>query len=76
VSRWARNYPEIGIWTSKDPIGFGGGNTNLYGYVLNDPVNFIDTAGKGPVAFVITIIVGGTIAEIVNDAIEVTSQAP
>jgi uncharacterized protein RhaS with RHS repeats len=24
---------------SKDPIGFDGGDVNLYGYVLNDPVN-------------------------------------
>ncbi|MCB0411731.1 MAG: hypothetical protein KDD22_04355, partial [Bdellovibrionales bacterium] len=23
---------------SKDPILFAGGDTNLYGYVLNDPV--------------------------------------
>ncbi|MCE3261311.1 MAG: hypothetical protein K0R43_390 [Pseudoduganella sp.] len=23
-----------GRWTSKDPLRFGGGNTNLYGYVM------------------------------------------
>ena len=34
-----------GKWTAKDPIGFGGGDTNLYGYVLNDPVNFVDPEG-------------------------------
>ncbi|MBE0515699.1 RHS repeat-associated core domain-containing protein, partial [Sulfurimonas sp.] len=33
---------ETGKWTAKDPIGFDGGDTNLYGYVLNDPVNLID----------------------------------
>ena len=39
----ARDYdPETGRWTAKDPIGFAGGDTNLYGYVLNDPVNWID----------------------------------
>ncbi|MDR1008552.1 MAG: RHS repeat-associated core domain-containing protein, partial [Campylobacteraceae bacterium] len=27
-----------GRWTSKDPIDFGGGSSNLYGYVLGDPV--------------------------------------
>jgi RHS repeat-associated protein len=40
--------PLIGRWTSKDPIGFNGGDTNLYGYVLNDPVNFIDPSGLAP----------------------------
>ena len=38
-----RDYdPEIGRWTARDPIGFAGGDTNLYGYVLGDPVNGID----------------------------------
>jgi uncharacterized protein RhaS with RHS repeats len=32
----------------KDPIGFAGGDANLYGYVLNDPVNLIDINGKEP----------------------------
>jgi hypothetical protein len=32
-------------WTAKDPIGFGGGMTNLYEYVGGDPVNFIDFIG-------------------------------
>ena len=42
----ARDYdPHTGRWATKDPIGFAGGDTNLYGYVLNDPVNFIDPWG-------------------------------
>lgn len=42
----ARDYdPETGRWLSKDPILFDGGDTNLYGYVLNDPVNLIDPEG-------------------------------
>lgn len=36
---------ETGRWTSKDPILFKGGNTNLFGYVSNDPVNWIDPSG-------------------------------
>ena len=41
-----RDYlPEIGKWTAKDPIGFAGGDSNLFGYVQNDPVNFIDPLG-------------------------------
>jgi len=42
----ARDYDaEVGRWTSKDPIEFDGGDTNLYGYALGDPVNFIDLDG-------------------------------
>jgi RHS repeat-associated protein len=42
----ARDYdPETGRWTVKDPVGFRAGDTNLYGYVLNDPVNFTDPQG-------------------------------
>lgn len=42
----ARDYDsESGRWTSKDPIRFAGGDTNLYGYVMADPVNFVDPRG-------------------------------
>lgn len=42
----ARDYdPQIGRWTAKDPIGFGGGDTNVYSYVSADPVNWIDPSG-------------------------------
>ena len=42
----ARDYDaETGRWTAKDPILFAGGDTNLYGYVVNDPVNFYDPSG-------------------------------
>ena len=37
---------ETGRWTAKDPIRFTGGDLNLYGYVLNDPVNQVDPSGK------------------------------
>lgn len=39
---------EIGRWTAKDPIKFIAEDTNLYGYVLNDPVNNIDLIGLEP----------------------------
>lgn len=39
---------ETGRWTAKDPIGFAGGDANLYGYVLNDPVNLTDPVGLFP----------------------------
>ena len=37
--------PYTGKWTAKDPIDFGGGDSNLYGYVLGDPVGFVDPSG-------------------------------
>jgi uncharacterized protein RhaS with RHS repeats len=36
----------VGRWLTKDPIGFAGGDTNLYRYASNDPVNFVDMSGE------------------------------
>ena len=42
----ARDYDaETGRWTAKDPILFAGGDVSLYGYVNQDPVNFLDPSG-------------------------------
>ncbi|MBN1422700.1 MAG: PKD domain-containing protein [Planctomycetes bacterium] len=42
----ARDYdPQTGRWTSKDPLGFLGGDLNLYAYVRDDPVNRVDPDG-------------------------------
>ena len=42
----ARDYDAVtGRWTAKDPIRFDGGDANLYGYVLGDPVNLVDPTG-------------------------------
>lgn len=41
-----RDYdPDKGRWTAKDPILFYGEDTDLYGYVFNNPVNLIDPYG-------------------------------
>jgi RHS repeat-associated protein len=42
----ARDYDTVvGRWVSKDPLGFAGEDSNLFGYVENDPVNWIDPQG-------------------------------
>jgi RHS repeat-associated protein len=42
----ARDYdPRTGRWTTKEPLGFAGGDTNFYAYVFNDPTNLIDPSG-------------------------------
>ena len=35
-----------GRWTSKYPIGFSAGDTDLYSYVWNDPANLSDPIGE------------------------------
>jgi RHS repeat-associated protein len=42
----ARYYDsEVGRFISKDPIGFAGGDINLYSYVQNNPTKYIDPFG-------------------------------
>ena len=41
-----RDYaPDTGRWTAKDPIGFAGGDTDLYGYCVGDPISAVDPEG-------------------------------
>jgi RHS repeat-associated protein len=59
----ARDYdPALGRWTAKDPINFVGGDTNLYGYVQNDPVNWVDPFGLTEQAALIGQYVSGALA--------------
>ncbi|WP_460030684.1 RHS repeat domain-containing protein [Megalodesulfovibrio paquesii] len=41
-----RDYdPEVGRWTSKDPIGFEGGESSLYYYAGSNPIALVDPSG-------------------------------
>lgn len=64
----ARDYDAAtGRWNSKDPIGFFGGMSNLYGYSHQDPVNYVDFNGRNPFA-----IAGAIVGAVMNgrDAIK------
>ena len=47
--------PSLGRFLSQDPIGFDGG-LNVYTYVDNNPINYVDPSGLGPVE---DIVIGG-----------------
>ncbi|ABK19729.1 NHL repeat containing protein [Syntrophobacter fumaroxidans MPOB] len=70
-----RDYdPEVGRWTAKDPIGFGGGDTNLYGYCLSDPINWVDSHGlKEHYIFEFELL--STLFEILNYKNEILEKA-
>jgi RHS repeat-associated protein len=40
---------ETGRWTTRDPIGFDGGDGNVYGYAEADPLNRVDPTGLAEV---------------------------
>ena len=45
----ARYYsPRMSRFVSEDPVGFLGGDVNLYAYVRNNPINLIDPTGLDP----------------------------
>ncbi len=37
--------PELGRWSNRDPIGYAGGDSNLYGYVGAHPMDATDPTG-------------------------------
>ena len=43
LNRWYDS--STGRWISQDPIGFAGGDANLYRYVGNSPTNYTDPSG-------------------------------
>ena len=50
----ARTYdPAAGLFLTRDPLGFGGGDINLYAYVWNDPLNWTDPSGLAAADYVV-----------------------
>jgi len=47
-----RDYdPDISRWTAKDPMLFESEDTDLYGYCLNDPFNYVDPEGLSYITY-------------------------
>ena len=68
----ARDYdPLTARWTSKDPIRFRAGDTNLYEYSLGDPVNLRDSSGK---VIGVDEVAGAVIGGLVNTGTYVVGQ--
>jgi uncharacterized protein RhaS with RHS repeats len=63
--------PALGLRRSQDPLGFDGGDTNLYRYVRNDPTSKPDSLGlfsyqwkPGEVKFLSANLIKGKISQI------------
>ena len=67
--------PDTGRFLSEDPIGFYGGDANLYRYVINNPANLIDPKGEVVQLGLIAVagIVGGAVGAVLG---AVTSDCP
>src|SRR5438128_1362882 len=46
--------PVLGRWLQPDPLGFAGGDSNLYRYVSNGPGNTTDPSGLAETRVVLT----------------------
>ncbi|MBY0563164.1 MAG: RHS repeat-associated core domain-containing protein [Hyphomonadaceae bacterium] len=72
----ARAYlPQLGRFAQTDPIGMAGG-VNLYGYVGNDPVNWIDPSGKRLWVALLPPLLGGGIPATAQAINEMTDDIP
>jgi len=63
---------EIGRWTARDPIGFLGLDTNLYGYVWSDPINYTDPEGLVAPVIYAAAVIGGRL--VVNYAVKLSRK--
>jgi RHS repeat-associated protein len=64
----ARDYDaSVGRWTAKDPIGFGGAQTNLYVYAESDPVNMVDPIGNNPLDLLLCMYYEWKVSDAIKD---------
>ena len=56
LNRWYD--ASLGRWLSQDPIGFKGGDFNLYRYVGNNPTTRVDPTGRSWAAPLAVILLG------------------
>jgi RHS repeat-associated protein len=66
--------PTVGRWLSEDPIGFAGGDANLYRYVGNSPSWISDPSGENPI--IIGIAIGWFIGAAFGSANVANAPAP
>ncbi len=74
----ARYYnPTLQRFISKDPIGFSGGDVDLYAYASNSPTNFIDPSGKSnPIVHLLETYDAGRAAGLgIGDSLNLAVQA-
>jgi RHS repeat-associated protein len=48
--------PQVGRFISEDPIGFLIPDMNLYSYVRNNPIRYIDPKGTNPLLVVVAVV--------------------
>lgn len=64
----ARYYhPTFGRFVSEDPIGFAGGDWNLYAYVGDSPTNATDPSGRIVIAPIVGACALGAAASVLTD---------
>ncbi len=64
----ARYYdPDLGRFLSPDPLGFAGGDVNLYAYAGNNPLVASDPSGKCPTC-IVGAIIGGVAGAVIARA--------
>jgi RHS repeat-associated protein len=56
----------VGRWTSKDPLRFNGGDSNLFEYVFGDPINLADPEGTGPLQIADCLLKGYSLSQCFN----------